>query len=97
MVGLVVSLVIGAFSKAPVSAQIDELSTLLCLPLPASYLGPLVLALAADRMLSSMEALAHVRIWRVGLQSGVVTAHLEPCSPSKLGLRPVFLMAENLV
>jgi hypothetical protein len=44
-----------------------------------------------------MEALAHSRIWRVGLQSGVVTAHLEPCNPSKLGLRPDFLVAENLV
>ena len=72
MVGLVVFLVIGASSKTPISAQIDELSILLCFHLPASSLGPLVLALAADRMSSLMEALARFRIWRVGLQSGVV-------------------------
>ena len=67
MVGLAVSLVIGAFSNAPKSAQIDELSILLCLLLPANFLGPLVLALAAGRMSSSMDALARSRIWRVGL------------------------------
>ena len=58
MVGLVVSLVDGASSKAPISTQIDELSILLCLHLHASWLGLLGLALEADMMLSSMEALA---------------------------------------
>ena len=38
-VGLVVSLVISAFSKASLSAQNDELSILLCLPLLASFLN----------------------------------------------------------
>ena len=91
-VGLVVSLVIGAFSKASLSAQIDKLSILLCLPLLASFLGILVTALAAGRMSSLMKPPARSRIWRVGLQSGVVPAHLEPYNLSKLGLRPAFLV-----
>ena len=53
-VGLVVSLVIGAFPKAPISAQNDKLSILLCPPLLASFLNLLVTALAAGRMSSLM-------------------------------------------